>query len=299
MSLIANTDFDATFRERFYPLRKRLIRSAIILGATLSIFFTTSQFTHALEPIHEADRLIMAAEDAMVENDFRSAEQYLLRAEALGIDLPSDYDFLFGKLLEQKGENKKANEKLESYVNRDGNEGRYYREALSLITTIEKRLEITNDSPNQTPTSEIKWSNNNDAYLQAIQRQEKINNTEQALSAHINRLLNKQETTDRKIIAASRLATPSKHKIKTSSNGEIISINQYGGDLSSPFKEERFSVYGVNPYIRFVCPQSTASCWILHPVTEKRWLQLEENTETAMEVAKALSQLIRYMQKKS
>ncbi|MGI1677515.1 MAG: tetratricopeptide repeat protein [Cellvibrionaceae bacterium] len=267
----------------------------IFIICILALGFQSTSY--ALQPAHEADRLIMAAEDSIENNDYRDAERYLEKAEKLGIALPSDYDFLYGKILQHKGDYKKANDKLELYVNRDGNEGRYYREALSLITNIERKLENKTESVSGSPKSEIKWSDDNDSYARSIQSQQGNKNLHTALTSQINELLKRHPYGDRKILAASRTATPSKHKIKTSTAGEIISINQYGSDKSAPFKEDRFSVYGINPYINYECLQSTASCWIIHPITQKRWLQIEENKETAIELSKALSQLIRFMQK--
>ncbi|MGH1472152.1 MAG: hypothetical protein ACRBCS_13240 [Cellvibrionaceae bacterium] len=239
----------------------------------------------------------MAAEKSIEENNYRDAERYLAKAGELGISLPSEYDFLYGKLLQNKGEYKKANEKLEQYVNRDGNEGRYYRDALGLITEIEKKLENKIETDPNSPKSEIKWSNKNDKDKRPPKIEQGNKDLNVALTSHINKLLTQKPQGDRRILAASRISTPSKHKIKTSSNGEIISINQYGSNKSAPFKEDRFSVYGINPYIEFECLQSTASCWITHPVSGKRWLQVEENKEKAAELARTLSQLIRYMQK--
>jgi len=252
---------------------------------------------NALQPIHEADRLIMAAEESIEDNNFPDAERYLQKAGELGIELPAGYDFLYGKIFFRNGDFAKANERLEKYVTREGNEGHYYREALSLITTIEKKSDNNPESISGTPKSEIKWSSKNDSYLQKISRQQGNENLTAALTSHINQLLKQHSVGNRKILAASRTITPSNHTIKTSSKGEVISINQYGSNKKSPIKEDRFPVYGIDPYVSFECPQSTASCWIVHPITEKRWLQITEDKDTASELAKALTQLIRQMQK--
>ncbi len=253
--------------------------------------------SHALQPAHEADRLIMAAEESIENNDYRDAERYLQKAGKLGIELPAGYDFLYGKILKHNGELTKANERLETYVNREGNEGQYYREALSLITEIEKKSDSDPESTSGAQKSEIKWSKKNDSYLQEISNKQGDKNLIVALTAHINQLLKQHSVDNKNIVAASRTITPSNHSIKTSSKGEIISINQYGSDNQSPIKEDRFSVYGIDPYVKYQCPQSTASCWIIHPITEKRWLQIAEDKDTASELAKALTQLIRQIQK--
>src|SRR5690606_23957060 len=104
-----------------------LLMSVIIAGGA-----------QALKPSHEADRLIMAAQDAIAADDYVQAERYLEEANALGIDLPPDYDFLYGRVLYQQNELQQARTQLEQYVDATGNGGEYYREALMLITEIER-----------------------------------------------------------------------------------------------------------------------------------------------------------------
>lgn len=271
----------------------------------LFIFLTSiiwASAAQSLKPEYEADRLLMAAEEAVAENDFTLAAKHLDKASQLGIELPADYDFLNGKLLQRKGDLSDAREKLESYVDREGSEGLYYREALGLITEIEKKQnqkqEITSLDKNAlNQKAEIRLSETSEEYIAKLRTRYGLKESKLALTAHINSLLKANAYTNAGVVAGSRLGTPSQHRISSTSAGELVSLNRIGDAESDPFREDRFPVYGLSPTIRFDCGRSAASCWILHPVTKRPWLQIRENERTANEVAKAISQLIRVLQK--
>lgn len=137
-------------------------------------------------------------------------------------------------------------------------------------------------------------------YTEHIRQLYKTSDTASALTLHLNNLLKFYAYGDDRIVVAStRVGTPTRHKIRYSSDGEIISLNRMGGSASDPFTEDRFSVYGVNPHVSYRCRAATASCWLYHPVTSQRWLQIVRNEDIALEISKALSQLIRDLQKNS
>lgn len=273
--------------------------SFLLLFLTSSIWVSAA---HSLKPEYEADRLLMAAEQAVAENDFNLAAKHLDKASQLGIELPADYDFLNGKLLLREGSLNDAREKLESYVDREGNEGLYYREALNLITEIEQKQnqkqEITSlDKITLNQKAEIRLSESSEEYIDKLRIRYGQKDSALALAMHINSLLKANAYTNEGVVAGSRLGTPSQHRISSSSTGELVSLNRLGNAESDPFREDRFPVYGLSPTIRFDCGNSAASCWILHPITKRPWLQIKENERTANEVAKAISQLIRVLQK--
>lgn len=250
-----------------------------------------------LKPSHEADRLLHAAEEAMGNNNYSQAEEHLNAARQLGIGLPPEYDFFQGKLLQQRDDLVRARGHLEQYVNQTGDSGPHYREALSLITRIEKQrsgLARANTDASR-GTAEIRWANDQEQYVEDIRELYQQPDASQALARHINSLLKFYAYSDERIVAASRRITPSRHQIHTTDNGEIVSRNQIGTVDNQPFTEDRFSVYGIDPYIKHRCSQS--SCWLMHPVTSERWLQIVENEDVAAELAKAVTHLIKRMQK--
>ena len=266
----------------------------------ICLMLTSSGATWSLTPSAEADRLLLAAEEAFANGSRRQAEQHLNDALKLGITLPADFNFLYGKLLVEQGKGIEARRYLEQYVNRVGDSGRYYRDALLLITDIQKQPQPTPraTASNGGGKAEIRRADaNSGSYVDYIRNLYGTQDAATALTQHINNLLKFYAYGDQRVVASTRAGTPSRHKLQYSSQGEIISFNQVGALTNSPFKEDRFSVYGVNPHVSFQCRAATSSCWLYHPVTSQRWLQIVNNEEVALEMSKALSQLIRNLQK--
>jgi len=276
-------------------------QSAVVIRlALVCLVFATSSGALALKPSHEADRLLLAAEDAFAAGDRRQAESHLNAAMQLGIALPPEFNYLYGKLLAQQNKPAEARRYLEQYVNREGENGRYYRDALSLITEVQKQPQTPNRSvaASSGGKAEIRRADSGELpYVEHIQQLYGTGDAASALGLHVNNLLKFYAYGDERIISSTRAGRPSRHKIQYSSSGEIISLNQVGNLTDSPFTEDRFSVYGVNPHVSFECRAATSSCWLYHPITSERWLQIVRNEEVALEISKALSQLIRNLQK--
>jgi hypothetical protein len=255
----------------------------------------------ALQPNHEADRLLLAAEAAFADNNRQKAEEHLNEALLLGIALPADFNFLYGKLLVQQNKNIEARRYIEQYVSSESAQGRYYREALNLITQIEKQAQPPTRpaaSPSGNRKAEISRVDSGSLpYVEHIQKLYGADDTASALTQHLNTLLKFYAYGDERVVASTRTGTSSRHKIQFSSRGEIISFNKVGSAANSPLTEDRFSVYGVNPHVSFQCRSATSSCWLYHPITSQRWLQIVRNEDVALEISKALSELIRDLQK--
>lgn len=277
------------------PILKRLIGC---IGVFLS-FYCIASNALALEPEHEAERLLIATEQAFTNNDISQVERNLEQVRLLHIALPPDYQFFNGKLLLHKKSYTSARIHLENYVNLAGKEGHHYREALTLITQIEKAAQqpaAKTTTSHGKSKADISWSEDNSDYVQKLLKIYDTSIPERALTRHINSLLKFYAYSDDRIIASSRMTTPSLHQLHTSGRGEIVSMNKIGAGSDIPFTENRFSVYGVNPYVSYRCYQNSANCWLQHPVTQERWLQIVNNDDAAQEVAKALSHLIKDMQ---
>jgi hypothetical protein len=277
------------------PLRS----TALLLAITLALLLA-SPLALSLKADHEADRLVLAAEQALTESKYAEASEYLAQARQLGIELPPDYDFAYGKLLRQNDDLNRARTHLERYVDRSGRQGEHYEEALALITQIERSRNGRDSGGASTSgsTAELRWAEDNEAYVKDIQALYQQIDPITALTRHINSLLKFYAYGDERVIASSRrIETPSRHQIHTSDRGEIISLSKFGRAEDEPFAEDRFPVYGIDPYIDVHCSTTTANCWLLHPVTAERWLQIAENEQGATELSKAFAQLIKRMQK--
>lgn len=269
-----------------------------LLPTTLLLLWLTPT-AWSLQAEHEAERLLMAADEAFSNSQYNQAADYLSSVRRLGIVPPPEYNYYYGKLLLHDKRYAEARNHLENYVNSQGSAALHYREALGLITDIEKQRNgrPSSSSGANRGKAEIKWSNNdNEKYISHLEDIYAVDDPISALTKHINSLLQFYAYGDDRIIAASRFGTPSRHRIYTSSRGEIVSMNKIGAADNIPFTEDRFSVYGVNFQVAYRCQRASSSCWLLHPVTSERWLQIVYNTEAATELSKAVSQLIRQMQ---
>ncbi len=252
----------------------------------------------AIKAQHEADRLLLAAQQALEQNNYREAKQHLTAAQNLKIKLPSEFYFVKGELLLNDGLPKAAQEAFENYVDRAGREGQHYQEALSLITRIQKQGHVSKASK---PIAELKWSaetKKNQDYIGKLQMLYMSDSSAKALVTHINSLLQFYAYSDKRVKAASHMGDATRHQIRSSRKGEIISTHlPPESNQDTAITEERFSVYGVNPYVSYRCSNSTRSCWLLHPVNQRQWLQIVRNEEAAAELSKALGYLIRTLQK--
>lgn len=142
-------------------------------------------------------------------------------------------------------------------------------------------------------TAELRWSEEgSDDFLAEIQALYKQGNPAEALTRHINNLLEFYAYGDERVIAGSRVGTPSRHRIHLSDRGEIITTSVQGGEP----QQSRLRVFGVNPYVNYQCVESTASCWILHPVTSDPWLQFVANPDASRELTRSLTELIKLLQ---
>ena len=273
-------------------------------GAVLALLWSLLLLpgaSQALKPEHEGARLLLAAEQAIEQKNFAKAKGFLRQAENLSIPLAAEFHYYKGRVLASDGRRREARRQFEIYVDRAGSEGNYYKDALRQITRIEAR------APAQTaaaaPKAEISWSARpGDSYTERLQMLYRASTPVEALVTHVNKLLDFYAYGDPRITAANRIKNPTKHSIRVSQRGEIISLSQRtAGAKSSPqnplAKEERFAVFGVNPYLEHRCDSATASCWILHPNSEDDWLQIVQSRTAVDELSKALTQLIKQLQK--
>lgn len=261
-----------------------------------------SPFALSLKPSHEADRLVMAAEEALTNGNADAAEDYLLQARQLGVELPPEYDFFYGQLLRKKGDLNRARSHLEQYVDRAGSQGEHYREALTLITEVERARNGRSGTKSASAgegTAELRWAEDHEEYVQKIQELYQQPDAVQALVQHINSLLKFYAYGDKRVVATNRpLAVPSQHRIHTTERGEIVYLSKFGEGDDLPFDEDRFPIYGIDPYIDVHCNQTRGNCWLIHPITAERWLQIVENEQGATELSKAIAELIKLMQKR-
>ena len=125
-------------------LRPLLFSLALIAG-------TTAQ---GLPPEIEVDRLILAAKEKLVADNFPAAREYLERVTPLKIDPPAEYYLLYGKIHYESDAWEQAKASFEKYVELAGKEADAYEESLRLITELEETLADKQQSDFKTATAE-------------------------------------------------------------------------------------------------------------------------------------------------
>jgi hypothetical protein len=256
-----------------------------------------------LPPVHEARRLLLAAEDAIQSKQWQVAQSDLTQMSQLPVDLPKIYDFLKGKVDLMIGNLESAEKHLESYVVNVGEKGKYYDEALELITRLEDKKalqkKIKSDSqPQPSIKHDLNWDNHqsDEDYLNTLKKLYLTQNSLKALLLRINSLLSLHSYQPGRV----RLANARKgiaYQISIT-KGEIqIQETRYvkGAPL---FQVNKLDVYGIDPIIRYGCDYHKFACWIFDPTDSvSHWLTIDRNSEAAKELAKAMTLLIKKMQK--
>ncbi|WP_462381075.1 hypothetical protein [Pseudomonas sp. Marseille-QA0892] len=135
-------------------------------------------------------------------------------------------------------------------------------------------------------------------YLEGLKRLYLITDERQALLAHTNALL-----TAYMLKAGYRLDEPNpkgvKYEVSLGKPGEILvreeSRGEQGGDLA--VRNRRFSLFGVDPFIRYECPPSGVTCSFAEPGGRDPMVVIVRDQSGADQLAKALSLLIRNVQR--
>ncbi|MDN3639435.1 hypothetical protein QWY82_11530 [Simiduia curdlanivorans] len=249
-----------------------------------------------LDPQFEADRLLMATEAALSRGDIAEAKAHKKDAQALKIALPADFDYFIALLLEHDGNTAKAIASFERYVGQTGKTGRFYKESLAGITRL-KNKPVSNTQSN---AQDIAWGGPSQLtlsgaeYSKKIQKLYKAPSASEGLRRHINSLLQfygtPYQASDNKhfyelIIEQDMLIT----LLRADNDSRDIRVNN-----------ARFSVFGLDPYVKSDCGKGIAdgpSCWIKDPRSGQPWLIIKPSDEGIAELSKALTLLIRQLQR--
>ena len=106
-----------------------------------TLFFVLSKTSYAINDAIQADRLMLKAVAAVESKDYTKAVNIFEDIEKLDAELPPSYLYYYALSLSEAGKLKPALKKLDSYLNRAGRNGDFYKEALELYNTVESELE--------------------------------------------------------------------------------------------------------------------------------------------------------------
>ncbi|MFE8071972.1 hypothetical protein QQM79_13020 [Marinobacteraceae bacterium S3BR75-40.1] len=251
----------------------------------------------ALPPEHEATRLMMAIESAIDQSQWDQASRYLNRLQNLQVQKPTDYLFFRGRVMHHSGQLNEARDALEDYVVQAGADGEHYRQALGLITDIERQLEQQSQQKQHEPVAQIKPAETVD--VDKLQELYLKDNPVDALVAHLNSLLSLHAYQGDRILR-DRPRQGVVYELEVTGPGELtLRTTDYQGEGRAVTRTQTLSVYGVSPLVEQDCLASEGACWIYDPRDNTRWLKLALKPDAANAITRAMGELIRRLQETS
>lgn len=250
----------------------------------------------------EADRLVLAAEEKIAQQDYDGARGYLERVAPLKTEPRPVYHYLFGQVLLQEGKLEEAQRHLADYVAKVGAEGTHYEDALRLLTRIEEQAASRQDAsalPDPVALGLEAGDSEGRAYDDKVRRLFLAATLEDALVMHINSLLKSYVYMEGKV---KNLALSDRESYSLSLNGQkeivlgrTVVDQSAGGQVQ--LSSDRLSPLGVNPYVSYRCSKAADSCVIRHPVTGDDWIRVAHDEAGAREIATGLTRLIKALQR--
>jgi len=278
----------------FIKLRSAI--SSIVIFALITFSFPV--FATNLPPQHEAARLMLAIESSVKQAQWQKVEEQLDALSALDVLLPTESLYFSGLLNMQYSRFQKAQKLLEEYVVQVGEGGKFYAQALNLITRSDE--EKKNARAIQDKKSSVKLSlsstSERDGYIKSLQALYLTDSPEHALVMQINSLL------------AAHPYTGSRLKKSGVKQGIVYGFSVKGSELVVQEKSymqglptlsaNTISVLGKDPFLKFGCSSKEYICWVYHPANNhRRWLKVDYDELVVSELSDALTKLIQLLQK--
>jgi len=268
----------------------------IKLGVFFLLFCSASAFSANLPVEHEAMRLMLAVESSVESADWDKASQQLNALEVLKIAPAEDY-FYFNGLVNFKLKHLSvAEDSLESYIVTVGQKGKYYVEALNLITLLEARGEgeVSPETQKMESSSALS-SDERTGYIKSLQALYLTDDPVKALVMQINSLLSVHAYTGLRV---------KKPNVRT---GLVYSVSVNSGQLGLQEKNyetgfptltaTKLDVHGLDPFLRYECEKQKITCTIYHPADPHLvWIMIENDDLVVRELVEALTKLIQYLQ---
>lgn len=276
--------------------------------AFLSLFFACLPALGLDLPVNaEADRLLLAAENAIESDNQHEARRFLSQAQALNTPLPNQFYFLYGTTLFQLDELDKASINLVKFVEAAERGSPDYKKALGLLTNIEKRNSQHRSSSNKPNTTSAKQptsliENTEVQYIKQLKQLYLTNSASDALLKHINEMLASYALKRPEKIIKPGQQPLTRYRLNRDRSGNLITSSQRinmrkKAGTKSVIDTTKINVYGVDPFITYRCSLGTNSCWLRSPVNGDRWIEISNNKQAIAEIARASTALIKLLQK--
>lgn len=253
----------------------------------------------------EADRLLFAAETALSGKHYAQAQQYLEKAQALNTPLPANFHYLYGSTLFHRQQLNDASKHLVAYASTEKRGAAHYKDVLSMLTVIEKKTGSTTETTDQKNTKPNKGNaviTPGDDYIVQLKELYLTDKADNALLKHINSLLSSYTMKRPATLITARQRPLSRYRLSHDQHGNLIASSQFVNQFSK--KENRsyidttkVNIFGIDPFISYHCTPTSSSCWLRSPNNGSKWIEFAGNEEVARELARAVTELIKVLQK--
>ncbi|MBA55867.1 MAG: hypothetical protein CMK89_15540 [Pseudomonadales bacterium] len=261
----------------------------------------------ALPADMEADRLLLAAQAKLDDQNFEAARGYLSRIDGLKVTPAPKFYYLSGLIALHYGELQKASDLLSRYVEEAGREAEFYEPALNKITLIEEQLQSQEAvSQSREQLREIKASGGIErddtagkAYDDKVRKLYIAPTLKDSLVLHINSLLSSYEYLEGRI--KNRDTSPRlEYQVSVQGPSQLSVVRKQvdpsaGGQAS--LSSSSLDAFGVNPFVSYRCSKATDQCVIRHPATGADWIVIARDESAAKELSQALTRLIKALQR--
>lgn len=135
-------------------------------------------------------------------------------------------------------------------------------------------------------------------YLSELKRLYLTQDERKALLAHSNALLDTYALRAAYQVGQAQ-RNDLRYQLSVSAPGELLVRQESRAEKGTGLtvSNQRLSVFGLDPYIRYECPASGIVCVLQNPADGSPWLRVLRDHDGAAELAKAISFLIRNLQK--
>ncbi|WP_246180403.1 hypothetical protein [Marinobacter changyiensis] len=252
----------------------------------------------ALEPEHETRRLMLATEQAVAGESWGEAGEYLNRLQGLESEKPPEYLFYRGRVMLEADHYNEAKAALENYVDQTGSEGKNYKEALQMITTVEKEQQASSEragkASGEEPVAVIESAGREP--LDRLQQLYLTDSPAEALTLHLNSLLELNGWRQDPRIVRTGSAPDLLYRVSLQSGEINIQESRRTDNGEVRLSAQSLSVYGISPSVRWDCVAATQSCWVYDPRNDARLFRLAGDKKLTAEAAQTLGRLIKTTQ---
>lgn len=272
-------------------LRLKALATVLLLALTLPA-------TASLSLEDESQRLLLATEAAVAEERWQAASDYmdrLLRKEE--VTLLADFYFLRGRIKEQAGQPREARQAYERYVSDAGREGERYQQALQRITVMEEQESQRAGDLERTDPQQATLTAAGEDTVAQLKALYLTDDAVVALLEHANSLLSLHAWEGPSRVVVRQPERGVQYRLEVQDDSLRLRTRAFDEQGDARVSMGSITVFGINPRVSSDCFREESACWISDPRDDSRWLKLAENRAGARDTARAISLLLREMQR--